>query len=246
MFIQLGGLGLDSGLRKIIDRIGDETLRNRVSQLVEDPTMEIGGRVYRGLPLEAAPAGLSRHHSYPGGFVEHVCGAAEIASVLCDIVQEVYHGKVNRDLVLAGIILHDIFKPLTYEIAEDGGYRMTSLAERVDHLTLVVSELVRRGFPLDLIHIVCAHHGGQAGPVWPRTVEALICHLADLTDSKLNGEVLRAARYLSRESTGQELKYVNAEEAFKIVDSKVVGGWEGAKKTTEKIRRDRMSLANRP
>ncbi|NIR15481.1 MAG: hypothetical protein GWN86_16770, partial [Desulfobacterales bacterium] len=58
--------------------------------------------------------------------------------------------------------------------------------------------------------------------------------------------VLRAARYLSRESTGQELKYVNAEEAFKIVDSKVVGGWEGAKKTTEKIRRDRMSLANRP
>jgi 7,8-dihydroneopterin 2',3'-cyclic phosphate phosphodiesterase len=235
-----GGLDLDSRLRKIVGKIKDESLREKVAELVENPTIEIGGKVYTGMPLDAAPAGVSRHHSYPGGLVEHVVGATEIALSLCDVVEKVYHGKVERDLVLAGVILHDIFKPLTYEMAEDGSYMMTPLAERIDHLTLVVAELVRRGFSLDLTHIVCAHHGGQAGPIWPRTVEALVCHLADLTDSRLNGEVLRAARYLSREATGEELEGVNSEEAFEIVGSKVVEGWEGVRRTVEKIRRDRL------
>ena len=235
-----GGLDLDSRVRKIVGKIKDEPLREKVAELVENPTIEIGGKVYAGMPLDAAPAGVSRHHSYPGGLVEHVVGATEIALSLCDVVEKVYHGKVERDLVLAGVILHDIFKPLTYEMAEDGSYMMTPLAERIDHLTLVVAELVRRGFSLDLTHIVCAHHGGQAGPIWPRTVEALVCHLADLTDSRLNGEVLRAARYLSREATGEELEGVNSEEAFEIVGSKVVEGWEGVRRTVEKIRRDRL------
>ncbi len=231
---------MDSRLKKIVGKIKDKALRERVTELVEKPTIEIDGKVYTGMPLDASPAGLSRHHSYPRGLVEHVIGATEIALSLCDVVENVYHGKVDRDLVLAGVVLHDIFKPLTYEMAEDGSYRMTPLAERIDHLTLIVAELVRRGFPLDLTHIVCAHHGGQAGPIWPRTVEALVCHLADLTDSRLNGEVLRAARYLSREATGEELERVNSREAFKIVGSKVVEGWEGVRKAVERIRRDRL------
>jgi len=227
---------LDSRLKKIIGKIEDESLRDKVAELVENPTVKIGGRVYTGMPLDTAPAGLSRHHSYPGGLLEHVIGATEIALALCDVVEKVYHGKVDRDLVLAGVVLHDVFKPLTYEMAEDGSYRMTPLAERLDHLTLIVSELVRRGFPLDLAHIVCAHHGGQAGPVRPRTVEALICHLADLTDSRLNGEVLRAARYLTREATGEELERINARMAFEIVHSKVAEGWEGVRRTLEKMK----------
>ena len=231
---------MDSRLRKIIRKIKDESLREKVAELVENPRIEIDGKVYTGMPLDAAPAGLSRHHSYPGGLLEHVVGTTEIALSLCDVVVKVYHGKVDRDFVLAGVILHDIFKPLTYEMTEDGSYMMTPLAERIDHLTLIVSELVRRGFSLDLTHIVCAHHGGQAGPIWPRTVEALVCHLADLIDSRLNGEVLRAARYLSREATGEELERINSKEAFEIVGSKVVEGWEGVRKTVEKIRRGRL------
>jgi len=234
-------LDLDSRLRKIVDRIKDKSLRKKVIEFAENPSIEIDGKVYTGMPLDAAPAGLSRHHSYPGGLIAHVIGATEIALALCDVVEKVYRGKVDRDLVLAGVILHDIFKPLTYEMAEEENYRMTPLAERIDHLTLIVTELVRRGFSLDLTHIVCAHHGGQAGPIWPRTVEALICHLADLTDSRLNGEVLRAARYLSREATGEELERINSEEAFEIVHSKVVDGWEGVRKAVEKIRLDRLN-----
>ena len=72
--------------------------------------------------------------------------------------------------------------------------------------------------------------------MWPRTVEALICHIADQADSQLNGDVLRAARYLSRTAIGEEVKIQNSKEAFEIVNAKNVSGWEGVKKTVEKIK----------
>lgn len=230
---------MDARLKKIIDKIEKKPLREKVANLIENPSIEIEGKVYTGIPLEQSPAGISHHHSYPGGFIEHVVATTEIALNLCNVIRQIYHGKVDRDLVLAGVILHDIFKPLTYE-EKDGTYISTPLAERMDHLTLIVSELVRRGFSLDLIHIVCAHHGGDAGPVWPRTVEALVVHLADITDSRLNSEVLRAARYLSREATGEELQPANSKEAFEIVNSKVAEGWKGVQKTVEKIKQKRI------
>lgn len=201
--------------------------------------IQIGDAVYTGISFEDSPAGLSRHHSYPGGLVEHIAATAKIAFAFCDAVEEVYKGKVDRDLVLAGIILHDIFKPFTYEV-NDGSYLTTHLGERLDHLTLAVAELVRRDFPLDLIHIVCAHHGGQAGPIWARTLEALICHLADQADSQLNGQVLRAARYLSRRVIGEEPSQFTSKEAFEVIRSKAVEGWEGARMTLEKIRQRRL------
>jgi len=221
---------------KILEKIEDEYLREKVAKLLERPTMEIDGKVYEGLPLDDSPAGVSRHHSYLGGFVEHVVATTEIALTLCDIVEKVYQGKVDRDLVVSGVLLHDIFKPLTYIVRKDGTYGVTPLAEHMDHLSLIVSELVRRGFPLSLIHIVCAHHGGRVGPIGPRTIEALVCHLADITDSQLNGEVLRAARYLSRVATGEEFKISSSKEAFEIVHSKTVEGWDGVKKSVEKMR----------
>jgi len=231
---------LDARLKKIVDKIKDKSLREKVASLIENPAIEIAGQTYTGLSLEQSPAGMSHHHSYPGGFIEHVVATSEIALNLCSIVKRVYHGKVDKDLVIAGVILHDIYKPLTYE-EKDGAYVSTPLAERIDHLTLIVSELVHRGFSLDLIHIVCAHHGGDAGPVWPRTVEALVVHLADITDSRLNGEVLRAARYLSREATGEELQPANSKEAFEIVNSKQAEGWKGVQEAVEKIKRKRAN-----
>ena len=230
-------------LEKLVNKIKDETLREKVVQFLENPTIEIGGKVYTGMPLDSSPAGMSRHHSYPGGFIEHVMATTEIALSLCNVIKRIYHGKVDKDLVISGAILHDILKPLTYEMEENGTYRATPLAERLDHLTLIVSEMVRRGFPLELIHIVCAHHGGETGPIWPRTIEALVCHLADITDSRLNGEVFRAARYLSREAAGEELDMVSSKEAFEIVHSKVVEGWGGVNRTVEKIRQKRLSAS---
>lgn len=227
-------------LKKIVEKIRDKSLRDKVTSFVENPTLEMEGKVYSGLPLETSPAGVSHHHSYPGGFMEHVASTTHIALALCDVVKKVYKGKVNQDLVVAGVILHDIFKPLTYVARENGTYSMTPLAERLDHLTLIVAELVKRGFPLDLVHTVAAHMGWQHSPIGPRTAEALIVHLADMADSRLNGEVLRAAQFLSRESTGIELERLTAKEAFEIVEAKTTEGWNGVRKTIEKIRRRRL------
>ena len=225
---------MDERLRKLVEKIRDKSLRRKVMELLENPTIEIGGQKFSGLPLETSPAGISRHHCYPGGFIEHVLASAEIAMTLCKIVRKIYKGKVNQDYVLAGIILHDIFKPLTYLESENGGYMASPLGEKLDHLTLAVAELIRRGFPLEVIHIVCAHHGYEAGPIGPKTVEALICHLADVTDSRLNGETLRAAKYLALKATGEEITQLTPKEAFEILRVKAEKGWEGLKKLLEK------------
>ena len=227
-------------IKALADKIRDKELRKKVIELLENPVFEVGGKVYSGLPLDVSPAGLSHHHCYPGGYIEHIISTTNLALALCNSVEKVYHGKVNRDLVVAGILLHDIFKPLTYTINENGSYGTTGLADYMDHLSLVISELVRRGFPLELIHVVSAHHG-EYGPIRPHTIEALICHLADLMDSRLNGEVLNAAAYLIRKAVGEELPGITSKEAFEIIHSKAVEGWEGVARTVEKIKKKRGS-----
>ncbi len=165
---------MSSELSKITAKIRDKSLREKVIRLLEKPAIRICEREYTGLPLAISPAGLSHHHSYSGGLLEHMVASTEIALKLCSVVERIYGGEVDRDLVIAGMLLHDIFKPLTYERGEDGTYATALLANRLDHLTLAVSKMIRMGFPLDLVHIVGAHHGGSAGPIWPRTIEALI------------------------------------------------------------------------
>lgn len=226
-------------LKKAVNKIHDKSLREKVMNFLGNPTVEIEGKVYSGLSLDSSPAGLSRHHSYPGGFVEHTVATVDIALTLCKVARKVYHGRVDQDLVIAGSILHDIFKPLEYTEREDGTYGLTPLAERLDHLTLIVAELIKRGFPLNLVHIMASHMGWQNSPIGPRTIEALIVHLADSADSQLNGETLRAARYLSRQATGIELERLTAKEAFEIVNTKTAQGWEGVEKAMEKIRKER-------
>jgi len=227
-------------LRKTLNKIADKPLRLKVAGLIENPTIEIAGKVYKAIPLETSPAGLSHHHSYRGGLREHMISTANIALALCDTIENVYDGEVDRDLVLAGVLLHDIFKALTYLQRDDGTYASAPIAERLDHLTLGVAELIRRGFPLDLVHIMDSHMGWQHGPIGPRTAEALIVHIADMADSRLNGEVLRAAQYLLREATGAELTRLTATEAFEIVNAKTKRGWKAVPKALDKIRKRRQ------
>lgn len=229
---------LNSKLRALTAKIRDKTLRNKVIELLENPTFELNGESFPSLTLDIAPAGMSHHHAYPGGYVEHVVSTASIALALSDSVENVYHGKVNRDVVIACILLHDIFKPATYALNKTATYRATRLADYLDHLSLAVSELVRRDFPLEVVHAVSAHHG-EYGPIRPHTVEALICHLADLADSRLNGEILNAAAFLTRKAVGQELLGLTSKEAFEIIASKKTEGEEGVAETFKKLKHER-------
>jgi len=227
-------------LERLTKKINDTNLRRKVLDLLKDPTFSIDEEKHSGLSLDVSPAGKSNHHSYPGGYVEHVTSTANIALAMCDSVEKVYHGRVNRNLVLAGVLLHDVFKPITYVANKKGGYDSTRIGDYLDHLSIATAELVRRGFPLELVHIVASHHGSY-GPIRPHSVEALICHLADYGDSRLNGEVLRAASYFARKTIGQELCELNSKDAFEIVRSKTVGDWNGVARTIEKIEQRRRT-----
>lgn len=220
--------------KALANKIRDKKLREKVIELLENPTFKVNREEFSGLPLDVSPAGLSHHHCYPRGYIEHIVSTAKLALAMCDSVEKVYHGKVNRDLVIAGVLLHDIFKPATYVVNENGSYDSSRLADYLDHLSIATAELVRRDFPLELIHVVSAHHGNY-GPITPHTLEALICHLADLMDSRLNGEVLKAASYLTRKAVCEELRGLTSKEAFEIVYSKSTEGWKGVRKTVERI-----------
>ena len=54
---------LDERLRKLVEKIKDRSLREKVMELLENPTIEIEGKKFSGLSLESSPAGISRHHS---------------------------------------------------------------------------------------------------------------------------------------------------------------------------------------
>jgi 7,8-dihydroneopterin 2',3'-cyclic phosphate phosphodiesterase len=229
---------LNPKLKELSGKIQNVELRQKVLAFLENPTFSLNGKVYAGPSFDNSPGGLAHHHTYEGGYVEHVVATWNIALALCGVVEEVYGGKVDMDLVAAGVLLHDIFKPVTYERNNRGEFVSAPLADYLDHISLATSELVRRNFPIELIHIVASHYGGY-GPIKPRTVEALVVHLADNTDSQLNGQVLEAAWYLTRKATGEGLPKLNSKEAFEIVRSKAAEGWGGVEKTAEKITRKR-------
>ena len=220
---------MDKRLVRLVNRIRDRELRRKVSALLENPSVKIGGKTFSGLPIEKSPASIRHHHNYPGGFIEHTLALYELCMSLSRVAKVIYGCQVDNDLVICGVLLHDIFKPATYSRTEDGRYRPSALAERVDHLTLASAELIRRGFPLDAVHVVAASHGRQYGPIGPMTLEALICHLGDSAEADLNGEVLSAARFMIREVTGEEPRALSGKDAFAIVKAKTDKGWDGVK-----------------
>jgi len=203
--------------------IADDGLRENVLAFLMDPPTDLD---QPALPVGVCPAGAYQHHSYRGGLVEHTVSVVKLCMSLCDVVEEQYGGRVDRDLVLAGAVLHDIMKVYCYEETGGGGFRTSEFGGLVDHLSLMIAEMYRRGLPLDLVHVVAGHHG-DAGPTKPKTLEALIVSVADQADSDLNGKLLHAAEYLLRRSGVSRPVLGSAKEALDVVQVKNREGWEG-------------------
>ncbi|MEO2242008.1 MAG: HD domain-containing protein, partial [Euryarchaeota archaeon] len=137
----------------------------------------------------------------------------KLALAMAEVFEEVYGVRVDRDLILAAALLHDLGKATSYEEGE-AGYKYSDFARRLDHLTAVTAELYARGAPLELIHAVAAHHG-RGSPVPPNTPEALIVHLADNADAQFAEEVIRAARGIVR----ARLQELGEEPTDELVDA---------------------------
>ncbi len=216
-------------VEKLAEKIQDKALREKVVDLLRDPKLDLDSP---RLPVEECPAGAYQHHSYCGGLLQHTIGVTKLSLTLCDLVEDIYGGKVDRDTVIAGSLIHDVMKVYTYEPRGDGSYMTSPLGEKVDHLTLLVAELYKRGFPVDVVHIAASHHG-DVSPVKPKTMEALIVSIADLADSELSRKTLRAAEYLLRQMGESQPKLGSSREALDLVQAKSRDGWNGVRKLSD-------------
>ncbi|MCM2276725.1 MAG: HD domain-containing protein [Oligoflexia bacterium] len=149
--------------------------------------------------LKRAPAAKSVHHAYKTGLLEHVVSMTGILDHLAG-----HYGKViDRDLLFLGGFFHDIGK--LWELAYDRVTDYTTEGKLIGHLVMGV-ELVDRKireleaqpgrlpgvFPeekkLLIKHLILAHHGqlDYGSPKRPKCLEALIVHMVDDLDSKVN------------------------------------------------------------
>ena len=149
--------------------------------------------------LLTLPAATRNHHTYLGGYLEHVLSVTKTCIYLAEKYHEYYpdmRPPLDRGLVVAGGILHDIGKLREIEWQPEGAWAYTAPGRLVGHI-LQGRDIVREAsaeHPLDaemllrLEHIIIAH---QRLPEWgspkpPMTPEALLVHYADDIDAKMN------------------------------------------------------------
>lgn len=140
--------------------------------------------------FKKTPGAKIHHHNYVGGLLEHTYAVFSICKTFSSI-----YGTLDKELLLAGAILHDIGKMRDYtyklniDITDSGGLvgHIVSgnemLAERLKKLPDFPDDLALR-----LRHLIVSHHnkGEWGSPVEPRFSEAAALHYADLADSHIS------------------------------------------------------------
>ena len=139
--------------------------------------------------LKSHSAAKNMHHSYMGGLLEHTLAVTQISDFI-----SVRYRYVNRDLTIAGAILHDIGK--IYELSPPPQNEYTNEGQLLGHIVigveLITEEVAKiEGFPTELAtllkHSIVSHHGEYefGSPKLPSIPEAMILHYADNMDAKL-------------------------------------------------------------
>ncbi len=189
-------------LINLAEKIKDENLRNKVIEFLKNPVPTHPEIKKTDFNIENSPASVNHHHKYEGGLIEHTISVTNLAIKISEALKKVYGVKINKDLVIAGALLHDIMKPYNYELDEDGNLNHTDIFN-LDHLTLCVAELYKRNYPLDLIKIIASHHG-EHSPTKPGSIEGYIVHFADYIDSEINNVAIRVVRSRAKDTNLKE------------------------------------------
>ncbi len=137
-----------------------------------------------------SPASIQLHSAAVGGLIHHTVNVVEICSKMLQL-----QPGLDRDLVLAGAMLHDIGKTRSFTVTTNINH--TPEGNMLGHIVVGDELLLDRlrsidGFPpeleLKLRHILASHHGRRewGSPVEPMMPEALLVHEADDLDAKLN------------------------------------------------------------
>lgn len=140
------------------------------------------------------PAASSMHHAYVSGLAYHTTSMLKIAKSLCEIYPE-----LNKDLLVAGVILHDVQKCNEYTGVVST--ERTLEGKLKGHLVMISEEigLTAKELNIDgeevllLQHLMGSHHGKMewGSFVLPQIMEAEILHFIDNIDAKM--EMLKKA-----------------------------------------------------
>jgi 7,8-dihydroneopterin 2',3'-cyclic phosphate phosphodiesterase len=222
-------------LIELAQKIQDLRLREQVISFLNNPSISIP-QFGDELDIEAAPASKAVHHSYERGLIEHILSVTHIALEIVNVIEKIYKiDFVNRDVIIAGALLHDIYKPLTY--SKDGQkYERSRLGSKIDHTSLIFAEAWSRKFPLEVLHVILAHHG-KGAPAQPRSLEAVIVHLADYVDSEIMNDVLLGAKKIVKR-TGKTITVDNSRFAAMICQVMAKDGIKGVEQFLSKSSKD--------
>lgn len=134
------------------------------------------------------PAAVKIHHEFASGIIHHSLAMADLAEEVAKL-----YPQVDRDILVAGAILHDVGK--TIEYANPMTPTVTLEGKLIGHISIMYAEFrkivdklnIKSEVPLLLEHMILAHHGQLewGSPVLPMTREALLLSMIDLLDSRM-------------------------------------------------------------
>ena len=170
-----------SHLQAAINSIGNPDLKRLLDAMLADPAI---AQAYR-----EAPAARQLHHAWLGGLLEHVVSLLGLADRVA-----AHYPMLDRDLLLTGVILHDIGKirELSWGVGFDytvEGVLLGHIQMGVDLVEKTIDELP--GFPSRLrtlvLHMILSHHGKLefGSPKLPMIPEALALNFVDDLDAKM-------------------------------------------------------------
>jgi len=174
-------------VNELLRNLGNEDLRELMIGFLDDESLIKA--------FARAVAGVKIHHAFRGGLLEHVSTLMEAA----DQISKLYP-FLDRDLLLAGVFLHDLGK--VREISIEGSFSYTDEGQLLGHIVLILEELetkvsdfadrTGREFNPDLLlklkHLIVSHHGSleTGSPRVPMTIEAVALHHLDNLDARIN------------------------------------------------------------
>lgn len=135
------------------------------------------------------PAATKNHHEFVSGLGFHVVSMLDLAKSITEL-----YPSLDRDLLYAGVILHDLGK--VFELTGPVAASYTIEGNLLGHITIMVDEIGKAAGELGihgeevvvLQHLVLSHHGKMewGSPKQPMIKEAEILHLIDNLDAKMN------------------------------------------------------------
>ena len=181
--------------------IPKDVLRNNISDGVNQIKNDNISRIvtamlnYYDNDIYIYPAASKIHHNFIGGLATHTSDMIKLALAISEI-----YPTVNKDYLVAGVILHDLGKieefvsPFVSEYSTNG--------KLLGHISIMDARLLEIGKELKLEdseelmvlrHMILSHHGQYeyGSPVLPETLEAELLTYIDNIDAKV--EVINKA-----------------------------------------------------